>query len=374
MTADRPETFRTWVDGSDPLARLPKASLHDHLDGSLQPATIIEIARAVGAELPTEDPDVLEAWFQRRPTSIPPLTDWRVMFALTTAVMQRAEDLRRIARDYVHLLAADGVVYAETRWAPEQHVFGGLSMDAAVAAVAEGLAEGVDDVRAGGHEVAVYQVLSIMRHARNGVEIAELAARTADLGVVGIDLAGMEIGNPASEHADAYRRAAELGVHRTVHAAEMVGAESLRDALDSCEPERIGHGTRVAEDIAIDGREVPVAELVAAWRAGGQVDPGPLATEVAERGLVLEQCVSSNTGPMAIVAELDQHPIDVLRAAGIAVSVNPDNRMISGVSITGEYRILADRFGWGEADFAAAFDAALRSGFGPSDVRERLRG
>ena len=237
----------TWTDPADPLTRLPKVSLHDHLDGSLRPETLIELADAAGVALPRHTPRELQTWF-RDFAILEPRRDWEDLFGLSTSLMQTAPQLHRVAREYVHTLAADGVVYAETRWAPEKHLGGGLSMDAAVEAVHDGLDAGMREVGEAGHRVTVRQVLSVMRTGVSDDEVVAAAERGRAAGVVGIDLAGHEEGHPAHAHARAFTRAAHAGVHRTVHAGEADGAGSIADALATCAAERIGHGARTRAD------------------------------------------------------------------------------------------------------------------------------
>ncbi|QHC65910.1 adenosine deaminase [Rathayibacter sp. VKM Ac-2759] len=365
----------TWVDPADPLAALAKVSLHDHLDGSVRPATLLELAAESGAPVPRQDPEALQHWFTHF-AELEPGADWELLFGLTTSVMQTAPQLRRIAREYVGTLAADGVVYAETRWAPEKHLARGLSMDEALAAVQDGLDAGMRDAARDGRPVLVRQLLSIMRTADRGPEVVAAALRNRDA-VVGIDLAGHEEGRPAREHAEWFRLAAAHGLSRTVHAGEMAGADSIEDALDSCAAQRIGHGARLAEDIAVDGRVHPVGEVAAAWRrAGGGRDSlrlGPLAQRVVDEAIPLEMCPTSNSQPGGVVDTLAQHPVGLLHAAGVAVTVHPDNRLLSRTGVTGELRVMVDRFGWGLADIERAQRTALAAGFLDDERRERLR-
>ncbi|MCC4908915.1 adenosine deaminase family protein [Microbacterium sp. cx-59] len=365
----------TWIDANDPLVTLPKIALHDHLDGSLRPETLIELATDAGVPLPRTEPGELQYWLRNFGT-VEPGRDWEDLFGLSTSVMQTSAQLRRVAREYVHTLAADGVVYAETRWAPEKHRAAGLRMDEAVAAVWDGLELGMRDVRALGHSVEVRQILSIMRTGAVGDEVVDAAAAGADLGVVGIDLAGHEEGHPARDHADAFQRAAARGIRRTVHAGEADGAASIADAIATCAAERIGHGARLVEDIAVAGEARDVHTAVAAWRADG-ADPaslalGPVATRIRDAGIVLEVCPTSNSEG-SVVASLAQHPVALLAAAGIRVSLHPDNRMLSETSVTGEMRAVVREFGWTHAQLRASTVNALEAAFGPRELLERIR-
>jgi adenosine deaminase len=363
----------TWVDPTDPLAPLPKVSLHDHLDGSLRPETILELAAASGKRVPRTDPDALQYWLTHFAEEEPG-GDWELPFGLSTSVMQTPEQLRRVAREYVETAVADGVVYAETRWAPEKHLAGGLSMDEAVAAVAEGLEAGMAAARAGGRFIEVRQLLSIMRTSDRDAEVLATALRNRDAGVVGVDLAGHEEGHPAHLHAAAFEGARAAGLRRTVHAGEADGVASIRDALETCHAERIGHGARLAEDLTIDGRLYPVREVVAAWeragKDGSRVTLGAVSEGVRASGTVLELCPTSNCG--GVVDVIEQHPIDLLAALGVAVSVNIDNRMLTASSVTGQMRILVDVFGWTPAQLRTATLAGARAAFGPADLLDEI--
>lgn len=365
-----------WLDPHDPFVRYPKVALHDHLDGSVLPTTLIELALADGHWLPTSDPEELQRWY-RGTSELPPPEDWELLFSLSTSVMQTPENLRRVASEYVATAAEDGVVYAETRWAPEKHQLGGMTLDDAVLAVRDGLEEGMAAAERAGRRIVVVQLLSAMRNTDRSLEIAALAARHVDAGVVGLDLAGHEEEYPAHLHADAFQLARAEGVRRTVHAGEMDGAASVEDALESCAAERIGHGARVVEDISIDGRAYPVGEALAAWEATG-LDParttlGPIAQRLVDEGVALELCPSSNSHPGGVVDHLAQHPVDLLKRLGIPLTINPDNRLIIAGSITGEFRLLADRWGWTPDDFRAVTLRAIDSGFAPAELRERIR-
>lgn len=365
----------TWTDPADPLTRLPKVSLHDHLDGSLRPETLIELADAAGVALPRHTPAELQTWF-RDFAILEPGRDWEDLFGLSTSVMQTAPQLHRVAREYVHTLAADGVVYAETRWAPEKHLGGGLSMDAAVEAVHDGLDAGMREVAEAGHRVTVRQVLSVMRTGASDEEVVAAAERGRAAGVVGIDLAGHEEGHPAHAHARAFARAAHAGLRRTVHAGEADGAGSIADALATCAAERIGHGARLVEDIAIAGERHGVREAVAAWNRHG-LDPaalqtGEIATRVRDTRIVLEVCPTSNSNG-GVVDRIAQHPLALLSAAGIRVSLHPDNRLLSETSVSREMRLVTEAFGWTPAQLRRASFDALDAAFAPAELLERIR-
>ncbi len=342
----------------DEIRSLPKISLHDHLDGALRPATILELAADTGLALPAGEPDALADWFFEAADS-GSLPRYLETFDHTTAVMQTAEQLRRVAREYVEDLAADGVVYAETRWAPEQHLRAGLTMEAAVEAVAEGLDEGIRLCQAAGTPIVARQILSAMRHREPDTAIAELVVRYADRGVVGLDLAGAEAGFPAGRFAAAFALVHAHGSHATVHAGEAAGLASIQDAVQACGAERIGHGVRLVDDLAFDG-----------GGAGG-VRLGPLATTIRDRGIALEVCPTSNlqTGVCATLAE---HPIRQLVDAGLVVTINCDNRLMSRTTQTDELAALVETFGFTRADLRRFAIDAARAVFAPPQVREAL--
>ncbi|MEY4398560.1 MAG: hypothetical protein RLZ53_1136, partial [Actinomycetota bacterium] len=230
------------------IRKLPKISLHDHLDGGLRPQTIIELAEKIGYELPANNAADLEDWFHESANS-GSLVEYLKTFDVTTAVMQTREGLTRVAREFVLDLHEDGVIYGEVRWAPEQHLAGGLSLDEVVEAVQDGLEQGIDEVEAKGGYIRTGQLVTAMRHNNRGLEIAELAVRHRDNGVVGFDIAGAEAGFPASNHKAAFDYLAENLFPTTVHAGEADGVESIRDAIVSGRTLRLGHGVRIYQDL-----------------------------------------------------------------------------------------------------------------------------
>lgn len=361
------------------LRQLPKVSLHDHLDGSLRPATIVELAAEVGHDLPASTPEELEEWFVAASTS-GSLETYLEGFAHTTAVMQSAESLTRIAREYVEDLAADGVVYSEVRWAPEQHQHSGLSLDDTVAAVQRGLEEGMDAVSEKDGFILVGQLVSAMRHSDRADEIVELALRHRDRGVVGFDIAGPEAGFPPSRFAGAFTELARGMMPATVHAGEGDGVESIRDALISGRAQRLGHGVRIAEDISVtandgDSAESPAEDVY-------EVELGPVARWVRDRQIHLEISPTSNlqTGAVAGFAEgddgavLSDHPLDMLYQLGFSVGINTDNRLVSGVTLSGELARVASTFAYELAELADFQINALEASFLGYEEREALSG
>src|SRR6266540_4482447 len=232
----------------DEIRRAPKVLLHDHLDGGLRPATIVELAAQIGHQLPASDPDALAAWFTAAADS-GSLERYLETFAHTVAVMQTTESLHRVAAECALDLAADGVVYAEVRFAPEQHIERGLTLDEAVEAVLAGFRDGSAEAAQAGTPIRTATLLTAMRHAARSMEIAELAVRYRDLGVVGFDIAGAEAGFPPTRHLDAFEYLQRENFHFTIHAGEAFGLPSIWQAIQWCGADRLGHGVRIVDDI-----------------------------------------------------------------------------------------------------------------------------
>lgn len=346
------------------LRSLPKISLHDHLDGAVRPATVVELAREIGLELPASSGPALGEWFGAQADS-GSLVNYLKTFDLTVGVMQSAEALTRVAREFVEDLAEDGVIYGEMRWAPEQHLTGGLSLDDAVDAVQQGIEEGEDAVDRDGRSIRVGQILSAMRQNDRALEIAELALDHRDDGVVGFDIAGPEDGFPASDHREAFELLAANFMPVTVHAGEAAGLASIRSALLDGRALRLGHGVRLVSDLDVMGRD---GEEV-------QVKFGDLARWVRDREIPLELSPSSNVHTGAIDAwgtELADHPFDLLYQLGFAVTVNVDNRTMSRTSLTRELALLVDAFGYGLDDLETFQFNAAAAAFLPVEEREEL--
>jgi adenosine deaminase len=351
------------------IRSLPKVSLHDHLDGGLRPGTIIELAAEVGHQLPSTDPVALGEWFRESADS-GSLVRYLETFDHTVAVMQTKEGLHRVAKEFVEDLADDGVVYGEVRWAPEQHLTKGLTLDEAVEAVQAGLVAGVDAVEASGRPIQVGQLITAMRHADRGQEIAELAIRHRDKGAVGFDIAGAEDGFPPYRFKDAFTYLAENQFPVTIHAGEAAGLDSIVDALVSGRALRLGHGVRIAEDIQVDftPNEENDADL-------GLVTLGRVAAWVRDRGIALECSPSSNlqTGATAPFGEgIENHPFDLLYQTGFKVTINADNRLMSGVTLTDEYELLVETFDYDLDDLLEITLNAAEAAFLPLEEREAL--
>lgn len=337
----------------DAVRALPKVLLHDHLDGGLRPATVAELAPEAGHTLPVADADELGQWFADAADS-GSLERYLETFQHTVAVMQTAENLTRVARECVEDLVADGVVYAEVRYAPEQHVDGGLSLDEVVDAVRLGFLEGEAAAQDAGRPIVVRQLLTAMRHQARSREIAELAVAWRDRGVVGFDIAGAEAGYPPTRHLDAFEYLQRENAHFTIHAGEAFGLPSIWEALQWCGADRLGHGVRIVDDIET-GED-------------GQVRLGRLAAYVRDKRIPLELCPTSNvqTGAVASIAE---HPIGMLADLRFRVTVNTDNRLMSGTSMTREMLALVDAFDWGLDDLRWVTVNAMKSAFLPFDER-----
>ncbi|HEX5614210.1 MAG TPA: adenosine deaminase [Acidimicrobiia bacterium] len=309
------------------IREAPKVVLHDHLDGGLRPATIVELAEQGGyGALPTHDPAELATWLKRG-ASRSDLVLYLETFEHTVGVMQTRDALARVARECAEDLAADGVVYAEVRFAPELHLQQGLSLDEVVDAVLAGFREG-----SAGRRITLRTLVTAMRTAARSVEIAELAIRWRDRGVVGFDIAGAEAGHPPSRHLDAFQRVLQENFHITIHAGEAFGLPSIWEAVQECGAERLGHGVRIVDDIALDG--------------GGEPRLGRLAAFVRDRRVPLEMCPSSNvhSGAAPSIAE---HPIGLLTRLRFRVTVNTDNRLMSDITMTDELTGLVEAFGIG---------------------------
>lgn len=334
------------------IGRLPKVALHDHLDGGLRAATVAELAAESGLPLPARR-EALGDWFFAAADS-GSLVRYLTTFEHTIAVMQTAEQLRRVAREWVEDLSADGVVYGEARWAPEQHTRRGLSLPDAVAAVGAGLADGMAAVGAAGTPFVARQLVTSLRHTPPNPEVVELAVAGEQL-VAGFDLAGPEDGFGPERHAASFVRLRETFTPFTVHAGEAAGVASVAGALH-VGALRLGHGVRVVEDITRDA---------SGYRLG------PVARWVLDRRIPLEVSPTSNlqTGICATVAE---HPFGLLERLGFVVTINCDNRLMSRTSYTRETELLVEAFGYGRADLERFATDAARAAFLPHEERERL--
>ncbi|HZB33428.1 MAG TPA: adenosine deaminase [Streptosporangiaceae bacterium] len=336
----------------DDIRRAPKVLLHDHLDGGLRPATIVELAAESGyRELPDSDPAALGAWFTEAANS-GSLERYLETFAHTVSVMQTTAALHRVAYECGADLAADGIVYAEVRFAPEQHARMGLTLEQVVEAVLAGFADAGRD-----HGIRVGTLLTAMRHQARGREIAELCVRYRDAGVVGFDIAGAEAGYPPTRHLDAFEYLQRENAHFTIHAGEGFGLPSIWQAIQWCGADRLGHGVRIIDDIADQGSDAPKL--------------GRLAAYVRDKRIPLEMCPTSNvqTGAAKSIAE---HPIGLLRRLFFRVTVNTDNRLMSDTTLSAEFAKLVEAFGYGWDDLQWFTVNAMKSAFIGFDERLEL--
>ncbi|WP_345075470.1 adenosine deaminase family protein [Brachybacterium paraconglomeratum] len=365
------------------IGALPKVALHDHLDGGLRPETVLELSRELGLEVPGSEPaakgtavdghaaggraadgradvegepaapsaQVVADWFQSAADS-GSLPAYLSTFDRTLAVMQTAPQLRRIAREFVEDMVADSVVYAETRWAPHQHTGAGLTLDEAVQAVQDGLDEGVAAAEQAGRRIVVGQLLCYLRHLEPTDDLVEIAEARRDSGVLGLDLAGPEVGFPASRFRAQFERARAAGLRVTIHAGEADAPSSIADALD-CGAERIGHGVRLLEDITGE-------------------DFGPVAARVHREQICLEVCPSSNLQTGA-AADLAAHAAGPLHARGFALALSSDNRLMSRTSTSREMTLVAQTFDWTLEDLEQVVLCGLENGFAPAEQRQALR-
>jgi adenosine deaminase len=335
----------------------PKVLLHDHLDGGLRPATVIELAAETGyGDLPTTDPAELGRWF-RSGADRKSLELYLEGFRHTVAVMQTPDAIARVASECAQDLAADGVVYAEVRYAPELSTQGGLALETVMDAWLDGFERGAREAAQAGRPIVIRAIVTAMRQFARSVEIAELSVRYRDHGVVGFDIAGPEAGFPPSRHLDAFQLIHRANFHVTIHAGEAFGLPSIWEALQWCGAERLGHGVRIVDDIHVSG--------------GGEVEIGRLAQYVRDVRVPLEMCPTSNVHTGA-VESIAHHPIDLLRRLRFRVTVNTDNRLMSGVSLSTEFAALAEVFGIGLDEMQWLSINAMKSSFLAFDGRLRL--
>jgi len=331
------------------LQSLPKILLHEHLDGVLRPQTVIDLAKdSKYSELPNQDPQALGQWFHQGANQ-GSLAKYLEGFAHTIAVMQTAEALERVAYEQAEDLCKDGVVYFETRFAPIFHTRKGLTHQQVVAAVLKGLARGQKDFG-----VSSGLIICAMRNMNVSLEMAELAVDFRERGVVGFDLAGEEGGYPPKKHVDAFHYIQRENFNITVHAGEGFGKESIWQAIQYCGAHRIGHGTRLIDDIAVAN--------------GKAVKLGDLAQYVLDKRIPLEICLLSNVHTGA-TPSLAQHPFKILYQEKFRVTLNTDNRLMSDTSMTREFEAAADTFGLTIDDFEKITINAMKSAFLPYQQR-----
>ncbi len=338
----------------DTIRRMPKVCLHEHLDGSLRPATVLDLAREVGYEgLPERDPERLGAWFFAGADrgSLPLYLEG---FSHTIAVLQSAEALERVAYEYLEDSAKDGVVYSEVRFAPHFHTGGGLGLDGVMHAVLRGLTRAAADF-----EVGFGLIVCAMRNQSSdlSIKLAELAIAYREQGCCGFDLAGEEAGHPANEHLRAFQLAKRMNFSITIHAGESFGPESIWQALQYCGAHRIGHGTRLIEDMAMyEGKVIKV---------------GDLAQYVLDHRIPIEICLSSNVHTGA-AQSLESHPFGTYRALGYRLTLNTDNRLMSRTTMSQEYLLAAQHFGCGFDELEWLSINGMKSAFAHYEERTKF--
>ena len=323
------------------LHALPKADLHVHLDGSLRPATMVELARERGKPLPTEDPHELARRLRAHDTTS--LEQYLARFRLTLSLMQDAPAIERIAYELAQDSAAENVRYLEVRFSPLLNTGEGLTTEEAVQACLRGLERAERE-----HPVRTATILCGIRDMdpRSTLELADLAISFRTRGVVALDLAGAEAGHPARDHAAAFERAARANLAVTVHAGEADGPESIRQALHECGARRLGHGTRLLEDPELMG-----------W--------------VRDFRVPLEVCLTSNVQTGA-APSFGDHPFRVYHERGLVVTLNTDNRLVSGTTLTDEYWHAHADLGLGWDELARTARTGFESAFLPWPEKREL--
>lgn len=335
----------------DVLQRVPKVLLHEHLDGGLRPATVLELAREADYQgLPEREPEALGQWFHLG-AARGELGLYLEGFRHTIAVLQSSVALERVAYEFLQDMAADGVIYAEVRFAPHYHTQKGLGLDAVMRAVLKGLRRGAKDF-----DVGFGLIVCAMRNEPESLsmKMAELAVTYRNEGCVGFDLAGEEAGNPASDHQRAFEFVKRENFAITIHAGESFGPKSIWQALHFCGAHRIGHGTRLVEDIVLHQGKVIKLE--------------PLAQYVLDHRIPLEICLSSNVHTGACES-LAAHPFPIFLRQGFRVTLNTDNRLMSCTSMTDEYQRAVDAFHCSLADLEKISINSMKSAFAHYDYR-----
>lgn len=325
---------------------LPKTILHDHVDGGLRPSTIIEIAKNISLELPSYDPEELQAEIFKS-CSEGSLERYLKNFDYTIAVMQSYENLVRVARECVIDLAADGITYAEVRGAPELFTREGLSIAQVIEATLDGLSEGMQDAKSNGQEIAAYFIPCAMRHTNRSMEVAQVLLGYRDRGVVGFDIAGPESGFPASNHRAAFEYLAANDFPYTIHAGEAAPFESMQDAIINCKAVRIGHGVRLIDQIDLSGDTPLLSDA---------------AKMIRDLNIHLEMAPTSNIQTGAVHDYAD-HPAAVLHQLGFNIALNTDNRLMSNTSLSREYHLMSELHHWNLSDIEKMNQQARAAAF-----------
>lgn len=346
----------TLIISEQQIALAPKVLLHDHLDGGLRPQTMIDHALASGyTKLPSYEPEQLAKWFVEACSS-GTLELYLETFEHTISVMQTTEEIIRVARECVLDLAADNVVYAEVRGAPELFTRKGLTMDQVIEATVEGFNQGMAEVAHNGKKIRVEHILCALRQNHVSDEVATKVVKYKGRGVVGFDIAGPEAGFPPTDHIKAFNYLRDSGAHYTIHAGEAFGVESIALAVNECGAQRIGHGIRLIDDIDF---------------SSGEAKLGSLAQEILDNQICLEMAPTSNlqTGGAASYAT---HQIGVMKKLGFNVTLNTDNRLMSATSMNREAREIADGYSWNLDDLHDVARNGIYSAFIDDDEQEDI--
>lgn len=323
------------------LHALPKPELHVHLDGSLRPTTMLELARTAGVDLPDSEPLGLAE--KMRAADSENLVQYLEKFAITLSLMQTPGSLERTAYELAEDSAGENIRYLEVRYSPALHTGKGMSLEEAVSAPLQGLSRAETDfgIRTG---LIVCGIRSFDPSV--SMELAELAVDFRDQGVVAFDLAGGEAGNPPSEHLEAFQYAADNNLAVTVHAGEAAGPESISQAIHHCHARRIGHGTRLMED-------------------------PDLERFVNDFRIPLEVCLTSNV-QTRVASTFGDHPFRRYFDAGLVVTLNTDNRLISGTTLTNEYWLAHQHLGLTWEELTEVSLLGFQAAFLPYEAKVNL--
>jgi aminodeoxyfutalosine deaminase len=319
------------------LLKMPKVELHVHLEGSMRPHVLLELARRNGVDLPANDGDGLRRWFQFR--DFPHFVE---VYRACSRVLRAPEDFQLLARDFLDGQAEQNVVYTEAHFTISTHIANGANGGEVLEALEEVIGEGE---RRG---IRLRLIPDIVRNV--GPAAADLTLEWAlagrGRGVVAMGLAGIEAGYPNEPYRAHFATAKREGLHCVAHAGEHGGPESIRSVLEVCGAERIGHGVRAVEDPA-------------------------LVEELRDRSIPLEVCPTSNIC-LGVFPDLASHSFDRLYRSGVPVSVNSDDGPLFGTDLTREYLALHRTFGYGPGELAGLALAGLRHSFLPEEEKASL--
>jgi len=307
------------------IKSVPKVLLHDHLDGGLRPQTIIELADDLKyKKLPTRDKDALAKWFQVVENK-ESFAEFHWGFEHTTSILQTKEGLERVAYEMLEDMKSDGVIYVETRFAPSHHINKGMYLEETVTSVLKGLERGKKDFGVG-----YGLILCGIRNMKNTLDIAELAVNFRRDGVVGFDLTGHEHNSPPKRHLEAFQFIKRANFNITIHAGETFGKESIWQAIQYCGAHRIGHATRLIDDIIVN--------------EDGEVESfGNLAQYILDKRMPLEICLLSNINT-GVIDKLENHPFNILFKENFRVTLNTNHRLINASTMTREFLTAVNYF------------------------------